>query len=115
MEHGALDYRECVADDVQPGKQTSFPQSVKLKEDEVVIFSYIVYKSRAHRDSVNKKVMSDPRLDDMMDPKVMPFDSKRMIFGGFETLVEVKAGAKAKKAPAKSAAKRAPSGKKKGA
>ena len=88
-EHGALEYVECVADDVKPGKTTSFPQSVKLKEGEVVVFSWIVYKSRKHRDSVNAKVMSDPRLKAMMDPKTMPFDGKRMFFGGFKTLVEL--------------------------
>ena len=88
-EHGALDYRECVADDVKPGKLTSFPQSVKLKPDEIVVFSWIVYKSRKHRDSVNAKVMSDPRMADMMDPKLLPFDGKRMFWGGFKTLVEL--------------------------
>jgi len=87
-EHGALDFVECVADDVKPGKVTSFPQSVKLKTGEVVMFSWIVYKSRAHRDSVNKKVMADPRLKAMMDPKAMPFDGKRMIYGGFKVLVQ---------------------------
>jgi uncharacterized protein YbaA (DUF1428 family) len=87
-EHGALDFVECVADDVKPGKLTSFPQSVKLKSDEVVVFSWITYKSRAHRDRVNKKVMADPRLKDMMDMKAMPFDGKRMIFGGFSVLVQ---------------------------
>jgi uncharacterized protein YbaA (DUF1428 family) len=87
-EHGALDFVECVADDVKPGKLTSFPQSVKLKPNEVVMFSWIVYKSRAHRDRVNKKVMADPRLKDMMDPKAMPFDGKRMIYGGFAVLVQ---------------------------
>jgi uncharacterized protein YbaA (DUF1428 family) len=86
-EYGALEYIECVGDDVKPGKLTSFPQSVKLKPDEVVVFSWIVYKSRAHRDRVNKQVMADPRIS-AMDPKTMPFDSKRMIFGGFKTLVE---------------------------
>jgi uncharacterized protein YbaA (DUF1428 family) len=86
-EHGALDYKECIADDVKPGKWTSFPQAVKLKKDEVVWFSYIVYKNRAHRDRVMKKVMSDPRLKSMMDPKTMPFDGKRMIFGGFKVVV----------------------------
>jgi uncharacterized protein YbaA (DUF1428 family) len=86
-EHGALEYRECVADDVKPGKRTSFPQSVKLKPDEVVVFSWIVYRSRAQRDRVNAKVMKDPRLADMMDPKNLPFDGKRMFFGGFKTLV----------------------------
>jgi uncharacterized protein YbaA (DUF1428 family) len=86
-EHGALEYIECIGDDVKPGKLTSFPQSVKLKPDETVVFSWIVYKSRAHRDRVNKKVMADPRLAAMMDPKAMPFDSKRMVYGGFKTLV----------------------------
>jgi uncharacterized protein YbaA (DUF1428 family) len=86
-DHGALDYCEAVADDVKPGKWTSFPQSVKLKKNEIVVFSYIVYKSRTHRDSVMKKVMSDPRLAKMMDPKKMPFDGKRMIWGGFKTAI----------------------------
>ncbi|MDH4981311.1 DUF1428 domain-containing protein [Hyphomicrobium sp. D-2] len=87
LEHGALEFRECVADDVKPGKQTSFPQSVKLKPGEVVVFSYIVYKNRAQRDRVNAKVMADPRLNTMMEGKDMPFDGKRMIYGGFKTLV----------------------------
>lgn len=86
-EHGALDYRECVADDVKPGKLTSFPQSVKLKPGETVVFSWIVYKSRAHRDRVNAKVMKDKRLAAMMDPKRLPFDGKRMFYGGFKVLV----------------------------
>ncbi len=86
MEHGALSYVEAVADDVKPGKWTSFPQSVKLKKDEVVIFSYITYKSRKSRDAVMKKVMSDKRLK--MDMSTMPFDGKRMIFGGFKAIVE---------------------------
>jgi uncharacterized protein YbaA (DUF1428 family) len=88
MEHGALQMRECVADDVKPGKVTSFPQAVKLKKNEVVIFSYIIYKSRKDRDRINKKAMKDPRLADMMDPKALPFDGMRMIFGGFKLLVE---------------------------
>ncbi|HEV7489533.1 MAG TPA: DUF1428 domain-containing protein [Rhodanobacteraceae bacterium] len=87
IEHGALEYHECVADDVKPGKVTSFPRAVKLKPGEVVLFSWIVYKSRAQRDRVMKKVMSDPRLADMMDPKKMPFDGKRMFWGGFKPLV----------------------------
>lgn len=87
-DHGALEFVECVADDVKPGKVTSFPQSVKLKPSEIVVFSYITYKSRAHRDRVMKKVMADPRLKDMMDPKTMPFDAKRMFFGGFKVLVQ---------------------------
>jgi uncharacterized protein YbaA (DUF1428 family) len=86
-EHGALDYIEAVADDVKPGKVTSFPQSVKLKRGETVFFSYIVYKSRKDRDRVNAKVMKDKRLASMMDPKEMPFDMKRMIYGGFKVLV----------------------------
>ena len=87
-EHGALEFVETVADDVKVGKVTSFPRSIKQKTGETVVFSYIVYKSRAHRDSVNKKVMADPRLKDMMDPKAMPFDAKRMIYGGFKVLVQ---------------------------
>ncbi len=88
MEHGALEYREFVADDVKVGKWTSFPQSVKLKRGETVVFSWIVYKSREHRDRVNAKVMKDERLGKMMDPKAMPFDGKRMIYGGFKALVD---------------------------
>jgi uncharacterized protein YbaA (DUF1428 family) len=88
-EHGALEFRECAADDVKPGKHTSFPQSVKLKPDELVVFSWIVYKSRAHRDRVNAKVMKDPRLAAMMNPKAMPFDGKRMFWGGFKVIVAV--------------------------
>ena len=73
---------------VKPGKRTSFPQSFKLKPDETVVFAYVVYNSRAHRDRVNAKVMKDPRLANMMDPKAMPFDAKRMFWGGFKALVE---------------------------
>jgi uncharacterized protein YbaA (DUF1428 family) len=87
-EYGALEYKECVADDVKPGKTTSFPQSVKAKPDEVVWFSWIVYKSRKHRDQVNKKVMSDPRIA-KMGPEGMPFDGKRMIYGGFKVAVDL--------------------------
>ncbi|HVR81741.1 MAG TPA: DUF1428 domain-containing protein [Luteimonas sp.] len=87
-EHGALEYIECVADDVKPGKVTSFPQSVKLKAGEVVVFSWIVYKSRRDRDRINKLVMADSRLAEMMDPKKLPFDGKRMFWGGFKTIVE---------------------------
>lgn len=87
-EYGALDYRECIADDVKPGKTTSFPQSVKLKRDEVVWFSYIVFKSRRHRDQVNAKVMKDPRIAGM-NPKDMPFDARRMIYGGFKVEVSL--------------------------
>ena len=88
-EHGALAYVESVADDVKPGKRTSFPQSVKLEAGETVVFAYIVYKSRAHRDRVLAKVMKDERLAKMMKGQEMPFDSRRMIYGGFKTLVEV--------------------------
>ncbi len=88
-EYGALEYIECVADDVKPGKHTSFPQSVKLKTTEVVVFSYIVYKSRKHRDTVNAKVMKDPRIQNMCDPNDMPFDGKRMFWGGFKFIVEL--------------------------
>jgi uncharacterized protein YbaA (DUF1428 family) len=87
-EHGALDYKEWIADDVKVGKLTSFPRSVKLERTETVIFSYIVYKSRQHRDQVLAKVMKDPRLAKMMDPKATPFDAKRMIYGGFKILVD---------------------------
>jgi uncharacterized protein YbaA (DUF1428 family) len=88
-EHGALAYVECIGDDVKPGKHTSFPQSVKLKSDEVAWFSWIVYKSRKHRDRVNAKVMKDPRMAGMMNPSAMPFDGKRMIYGGFKVMVEL--------------------------
>ena len=88
-EHGALQYRECVADDVKWGKRTSFPRSVKLKSTEAVWFSFIVYKSRKDRDRVLAKVMKDKRLAAMMDPKGMPFDAKRMIFGGFKVVVDL--------------------------
>ena len=86
-DHGALDYRECVADDVKPGKWTSFPQSVKLKRGEVVVFAWIVYKSRRDRDRINAKVMNDPRLAAMHDTKAMPCDTRRMFWGGFKEMV----------------------------
>lgn len=88
-EYGALEYRECIADDVKPGKVTSFPQSVLLKRGETVVFAWIVLKSRAHRDRVNAKVMKDPRLTDMMDPKSLPFDGMRMFYGGFKVMVDL--------------------------
>ena len=88
-EHGAVDYWECVADDVKPGKVTSFPRSVKLKAGETVLFSWIVFKSRAHRDQVNARVIVDPRLSAMMDGRAMPFDGTRMIYGGFKPLVRL--------------------------
>jgi uncharacterized protein YbaA (DUF1428 family) len=88
-EHGALAYVECMADDVKPGKVTSFPQSVKLKPGEAVWFSWIVYKSRKHRDRVNAKVMKDPRIAPMMDLQSLPFDGKRMFFGGFKVMIRL--------------------------
>ncbi len=88
-EHGALQFRECIADDVKPGKLTSFPQSVNLEDGETVVFSWIVYKSRAHRDEVNDKVMKDPRMAEMMKPEAMPFDGKRMVYGGFEMVLDL--------------------------
>ena len=88
-EHGALEYRESMADDVKWGKRTSFPRSVKLKGSEVVWFSWIVYKSRKDRDRVLAKVMKDKRLASMMDPKRMPFDGRRMIYGGFKVVVDL--------------------------
>ncbi len=86
-EHGALEYRECMGDDTPLGKLTSFPRSVKLKRGEVVVFSWITYKSRKDRDRINALVMADSRLAKMMDPKKLPFDAKRMIWGGFKTFV----------------------------
>jgi uncharacterized protein YbaA (DUF1428 family) len=88
-EHGALEYRECVAEDVKPEELTSFLQSVKLKRGETVVFAWIVFRSRAHRDRVNAKVMSDPRLADQMEARAMPFDTKRMIYGGFDVVIDV--------------------------
>ena len=88
-EHGALEYRECLADDVKVGKWTSFPRSVKLKRGETVVFSWITYKSRAHRDRVNGKVMKDKRIAWMMDAKALPFDGKRLIYGGFKVRLDV--------------------------
>lgn len=87
-DHGALEYIEAVADDVKSGKVTSFPQSVKLKRNEIVVFAYIVYKSRRDRDRVLKKVMADERLQHMMSAKDMPFDGMRMFWGGFKGIVE---------------------------
>ena len=89
IKHGALAYNECVEDDVKPGKLTSFPQAVKLKRGEVVFFSWIVYKSRRERDRINKAVMDDPALHAICDPKKMPFDAKRMFFGGFKPVVSL--------------------------
>lgn len=87
LEHGALDYRECVGDDLNVKMGVPFPKLAKAKKNETVIFAYVVYKSRAHRDKVNAKVMKDPRMSAMCDPKNMPFDCQRMTFGGFKTIV----------------------------
>ena len=91
VEHGTLEVHECVADDVQPGKHTSFPQAVKLKADETVVFSWIVFKSRKDRDRVNAKVMADPRMAFMTraDPANLPFDGPRMFWGGFKPIVSL--------------------------
>jgi uncharacterized protein YbaA (DUF1428 family) len=89
LEHGALAYVECLADDVKPGKHTSFPQAVKLKPGETVVFSWIVYASRRQRDRVLKNAMSDPRMTPMFQPNAMPFDGKRMFWGGFKPIIEL--------------------------
>ena len=89
IEHGALDYKECLADDVKVGELTSFPRSVKLEDDETVVFAWITYESREHRDAVNEKVMGDERMKAMMDPAGDVTDYKRMVYGGFEILVDL--------------------------
>ncbi len=89
MEYGALAYSECIGDDVKPGKSTSFPQSVKLKPGEAVVFSWIVYENKRSRARIMKKVMEDSRLAEFMDPKKLPFDGKRMFFGWFKPIVEL--------------------------
>jgi uncharacterized protein YbaA (DUF1428 family) len=89
LDHGAIDYVECIADDVKKGKVTSFPQSVKLKKGEVVFFSWATYKSKSDRDRVMKKVMNDPRLAPFMNPDDMPFDGMRMFWGGFKPVVKL--------------------------
>lgn len=88
-EHGALEFRECVGDDLKVPMGLPFPRLAKLKPNETVFFSFIVFKSRAHRDSVNRKVMKDPRMNSMGGIKDMPFDMKRMAYGGFKVLVDV--------------------------
>jgi uncharacterized protein YbaA (DUF1428 family) len=88
-DHGALEYRECSGDDLKTKMGAPFPKVAKTKPSETVFFSWIVFKSRAHRDRVNAKVMKDPRLAEMMDPKAMPFDAKRMFWGGFKSIVDV--------------------------
>ena len=88
-EYGALEFRETVADDVKSGEHTSFPQAVLLKDGEVVVFSWIVYASRAARDDINDKVMNDPRVAEFMNPQTLPFDGKRMMWGGFEMMIDL--------------------------
>ena len=88
-EHGALAYVECVADDVPYGELTSFPRAVQAKEDEIVVFSWILYESREKRDAINTKVMADPRIKDQMDMSNAPFDGKRMIYGGFKSFMDL--------------------------
>jgi len=88
-EHGALDYRECVGEDLKVKGTVSFPSRIKTKPGETVVFAWITFKSRRDRDRVNRKVMTDPRLAKMMDPKTNPFDVKRMVYGGFEVLVDL--------------------------
>ncbi|TLD70959.1 DUF1428 domain-containing protein [Phragmitibacter flavus] len=87
-DHGALEYRECVGEDMTPEGVLPFPTLTNLKEDEVVVFAYIVYNSREHRDEVNAKVMADPRIKESCDPEKMPFDCSKMAYGGFQTIVE---------------------------
>ena len=88
-EHGALEYRECVGEDLASKWGTPYARLLKLKRGETAVYSWIVFKSRAHRDAVNAKVMKDPRLEKMMDPKAMPFDPKRMCYGGFDVIVDL--------------------------
>lgn len=88
-EHGALDYKECAGDDLKPKGAVPFTRAIKSRAGETVIFAFVVFKSRAHRDRVNARVMKDPRIAGMIDPKSMPFDVKRMVYGGFRTIVDV--------------------------
>jgi uncharacterized protein YbaA (DUF1428 family) len=87
-DHGALEYRECVGDDLNVKKVVQFPKSVRARKGETVVLAWIVFKSRAHRDRVNARVMKDPRIAKMMEPRSMPFDHKRMVYGGFKVLVD---------------------------
>jgi uncharacterized protein YbaA (DUF1428 family) len=86
-EYGAVDYKECVGDDLAAKFALAFPKGIRAKSGEAIVFSWIVYKSKAHRDRVNAKVMQDPRIAAMCDPKDMPFDCKRMLYGGFKVMV----------------------------
>ncbi|WP_024298355.1 DUF1428 domain-containing protein [Methylomicrobium lacus] len=89
IEHGALAFQECIADDMTPQGSLTFPELIKTQAGETVVFSYIVFESREHRDQVNAKVMADPRLKNLCDPDNMPFDCKRMAYGGFNSLVSL--------------------------
>ena len=88
-EHGALEFRECVGDDLKVKMGVPFPRRIRTKPGETVVFSWIVFRSRAHRDRVNARVMKDPRLEKMMESTPMPFDAKRMLYGGFKVLVDL--------------------------
>ena len=92
LRHGALYYSDSISDDAQPGKVTSFPQAVQLKDDEVIALAWVVYKSKEERDRITKAVMEDPKLKESMDPSKMPFDGKRMFWGGFESIIGPAAG-----------------------
>lgn len=92
LRHGALYYSDSISDDVQPGKVTSFPQAVQLKDDEVIALAWVVYRSKDDRDRITKAVMEDPQLKESMDPSKMPFDGKRMFWGGFQTILGLSAG-----------------------
>jgi len=87
MEHGAIDYKECIGEDLKAPWATPFPKGIRSKSNETVVFSWILYKSKAHRNAVNKKVMKDERMKPFMDPKKMPFDPSRMLYGGFKVIV----------------------------
>ena len=87
LDHGALDYRECAIDDTEIKPTLPFARGIRSKPGETIVFAYVVFKSRAHRDKVNAKVMKDPRVSEMCDPKDMPFDCQRMLYGGFQTIV----------------------------
>jgi len=92
LRHGALYYSDSISDDAQPGKVTSFPQAVQLKDGEVIALAWVVYRSKEDRDRIGKAVMDDPQLKESMDPASMPFDGKRMFWGGFETIMGLPGG-----------------------
>jgi uncharacterized protein YbaA (DUF1428 family) len=92
LRHGALYYSDAISDDVEPGKLTSFPQAVALKDDEVIALAWVVYRDKADRDRINQAVMDDPEIKETMQPSLMPFDGKRMFWGGFETIIGLAAG-----------------------